>query len=106
MTFYKHIFLVLIILKPLVFFCKEYTTNLEDFPKPNKGFKIESIHLPKLKSTFDFRIEVLIGFDSIKDGNHYVLNGTIEERDLLNYKNSYFQYKKRNHFLQFSCMFI
>jgi serine protease inhibitor ecotin len=51
---------------------------------------MESIHLPKLKSTFDLRIEVLIGFDSITDCNHYVLYGTIEERDLLNYNNSYF----------------
>jgi serine protease inhibitor ecotin len=84
MTFYNYIFLVLIFLKPLVFFCQEYTTNLEDFPK------MESIHLPKLKSTFDLRIEVLIGFDSITDCNHYVLYGTIEERDLLNYNNSYF----------------
>jgi ecotin len=66
------------------------TISINDFPKPNKGFKIESIQFPKLDNEFDFRIELLIGFDSITDCNHYVLNGNIEERELLTYKNSYY----------------
>jgi len=90
MNLYKYIFLVLIILKPLVFFCQDFSTNLEVFPKPIKGFKIESIHFPILDNEFNLRIELLIGFDSMTDCNHYILNGKIEERELLDYKNSYF----------------
>ena len=90
MTFYKYIFLVLIFLKPLVIFCQDYTANLEVFPKPNKGFKIESFQFPKLDNEYDLRIEILIGFDSMTDCNHYILNGKIEELELQDYKNSYF----------------
>jgi serine protease inhibitor ecotin len=63
---------------------------LEVFPKPNKSFKIESFQFPKLDNEFDLRIEILIGFDSMTDCNHYILNGKIEEWELPGYKNSYF----------------
>lgn len=90
MRLYNTIFLFFISLKPFVFFSQDYTTKLEDFPRPKEGFKIESIQFPVRDDEYYLRIEILIGYDSITDCNHYVLNGNIEEKELLNFKNSYF----------------